>query len=723
MPTDGLYEYVAGGVTGTPPIALDLNDNGLEFVAQSETGAKFDLNGTGPQPTAWLAPNDGWLFIDLNGDNLASDRDELIFVTQVPAATSDLDALRIAYDSNANDLLDAPDTEWSKSRIWQDLNQDGISTADEVMSLAEAEIVSIGLVSDGQSYTGASGAVTVLGRSSFLRSDGSEGTVGDVVLNTQAPISGSFVFSGGADSTYVADADTDWTLSDGVLTGSDGKSVALTGFTNVELRGGDGNNQIEVVSWNGNVTINGGNGADTIILHAGSGANVKVLDTGAGDELDILGTDLDDQILVTANSVNVLPAGSSLPSLHVTYNVGLTTPTGLLRISGGQGADVITVNDTSCRTLELDGSHDGDTYRLVDRDDSTITQISETGTDDAIDTLTVFSRFMPAGDDVRRNEPSSSLQFGNSIEVVETKSVDPILNITGSGTFWVYADAVLLDGVTRWLEGVTDLTITTINNDNTIRVEQIPSTLTTFTINAMAGGDDTLIGLNQTNDWQITGPNSGHLEGTLDVNFSGIENLTGRTGTDTFTFSDGGSISGVVDGGSGADVVDYSASTAGVTVDLGTGRYSNIETLIGSTGDDTLVGPNTATTWNVTGSDSGNVGGLAFSGIENLTGGSAADDFLLSTASVVSGGIDGGAGDNRIEFTGTGVRDVVVVAAEVVTIDSDALNGIVALKYDNIGIIDLNTLGRRSVGQRQRDHHGYFQCRCYCCGRTSCNIG
>ncbi len=106
------------------------------------------------------------------------------------------------------------------------------------------------------------------------------------------PISGIYDFIGGPSSTYVADADTDWTLYDGFLTASDGRQgVNLDGFTNVELRGGSGNNRIEVVSWTGNVTIDGGDGNDTIILHASSGANVTVLDTGAADELDISGTD------------------------------------------------------------------------------------------------------------------------------------------------------------------------------------------------------------------------------------------------------------------------------------------------------------------------------------------------------------------------------------------------------------------------------------------------
>src|SRR5262249_16624609 len=162
------------------------------------------------------------------------------FVSQVPTADSDLEALR-AYDTNDNNLLDPLDADWGKFMIWQDLNQDGISTANEIMSLDTAGIVSISLNSDGVQYTAASGAVTVLGQSQFGRSNGSTGTVGDVVLNADAqtvvrgtqsqPITGTYAFLGGPGSTYVADADTDWTLFNGFLTASDGRqAVNLDGF-------------------------------------------------------------------------------------------------------------------------------------------------------------------------------------------------------------------------------------------------------------------------------------------------------------------------------------------------------------------------------------------------------------------------------------------------------------------------------------------------------------
>ncbi|MGH8399362.1 MAG: hypothetical protein ACRETA_14160, partial [Gammaproteobacteria bacterium] len=66
------------------------------------------------------------------------------------------------------------------------------------------------------------------------------------------------------------------------------------------------------------------------------------------------------------------------------------------------------------------------------------------------------------------------------------------------------------------------------------------------------GGSDTLIGNNLTNAWAITGSNSGTLTDSNGTNnFSGIANLTGGTGNDSFTLSGTGNIGGLIGGGGG----------------------------------------------------------------------------------------------------------------------------------------------------------------------------
>ena len=719
IPTNGQYEYIADRpITGTPPIALDLNGNGLEFVPVS-AGVTFDLDGTGAAPTVWLAANDGWLFIELAADGNVT-RDELSFAATVPDATSDLAALQSLYDNVADNRLTPADARWADFRVWQDLNQDGLSTPDEVKTLAEMGIVAIGLDSDDLQISALSGAVTVLGKTEFTRSDGSIGTVGDVVLNTtiQLPIEGKYDFNGGPDSVYLADADTDWTLYDNFLTASDGREgVDLKDFNDVVLRGGAGNNGIQVFSWNGNVRIDGRGGSDTIILHAGSGANVVLEDSGLGDELTIIGTNAADQINITETVIEVLPVGSTIPSLRVTL---ATPPPGSIRVSGGDGDDVISVTGLSARSLNLDGGEGADEYDLQRADSATFTYISDSGANDGTeDMLTVFvdGPTQPNGyadltaTDVKYNniDLGVDLLFNESIEKFETKSVDPILNLIGNGLFVVTTETVTFNGATHSLSGVTRISITTTGSGSTIDVRAIPPTVECppglpvpgtpptcgFEVNATAGTGDTIMGPDAANTWSINGPDSGSLSGTPNLTFTGVENLIGGSATDLFVFGTAGSISGNLDGGGGDDELDYSSTTTGVTVDLSSGKYTSIETVIGSAGIDELIGPDTGSLWTITGANMGelvdvasSIVQLVFSLIENLTGGAAEDRVVFGTGSTLTGMVGGGGGDNQIDINGDdGVDDVVVVGAPAIV-----FNGL-STTYARFATIEVSTLG------------------------------
>ncbi len=171
-------------------------------------------------------------------------------------------------------------------------------------------------------------------------------------------------------------------------------------------------------------------------------------------------------------------------------------------------------------------------------------------------------------------------------------------------------------------------------------------------------GINTLAGPDVADTWEITGPNAGTLG---QVSFSGIANLIGGTGADTFVFASTGSMSGTIDGGAGANALDYSGDGGlAATVNLAaltatkTGGFANIQNLVGSTSAaDGLIGPNATSTWTLTGINAGTVGALGFSGVENLTGGTAADTFKF-TAGSVTGKIDGGAGANALDYSGDG---------------------------------------------------------------------
>lgn len=164
----------------------------------------------------------------------------------------------------------------------------------------------------------------------------------------------------------------------------------------------------------------------------------------------------------------------------------------------------------------------------------------------------------------------------------------------------------------------------------------------------------TLIGSNVTSTWNITGNSAGSV-GT--VSFNGVGNLTGGTGADTFAFANGAKVSGKIDGGAGVDTLKYSLYTTAVTVNLtsstatGAGSIANLEGMIGGTSAaDTLVGPNQNNTWSVTSKNVGKVNSFTFSGVENLTGGTQNDNFVLTNGIGMGGHLDGGAGLNMLDY-------------------------------------------------------------------------
>ncbi len=168
------------------PIVLDMNGDGhLALVSLHDSQAHFDFNGDGVrEATAWVGPHDGILVFDANGDHVANNAGEISFAHFSLAATSDLDGLRLAFDTNHDGVLDAKDAAFSMFGIWQDANGDGTTDAGEFHTLAEDGIASLQLVSDGHLYTAANGDAVVLGQTTFSHTDGSTGILGDVAFAT-----------------------------------------------------------------------------------------------------------------------------------------------------------------------------------------------------------------------------------------------------------------------------------------------------------------------------------------------------------------------------------------------------------------------------------------------------------------------------------------------------------------------------------------------------------
>jgi hypothetical protein len=168
-----------------PPVVLDLDGDGLEFVAMGNESnhVLFDFDGNGTKETAaWVGQDDGFLVYDANSDRRVNDGSEIAFADMTAEADTDLEALQVVFDSNGDARLTSDDAEFSRFGVWQDANGNGSTEVGEFRTLDEMGIVSLGLNSNGVSYSAANGQVTVHGEASFMYQDGSQGLLGDASL-------------------------------------------------------------------------------------------------------------------------------------------------------------------------------------------------------------------------------------------------------------------------------------------------------------------------------------------------------------------------------------------------------------------------------------------------------------------------------------------------------------------------------------------------------------
>ncbi|WP_245502896.1 beta strand repeat-containing protein [Rhizobium ruizarguesonis] len=196
---DGVtYHYNASG-NKIGPVLLDLDGDGhvdlrpidLTNVVASPT---FDWDGDGVRdPTAWVGPSDGFLAIDLASDGTAGpdgvidQAKELAFSLWAKqdgeaGSISDLDGVRLVFDTNHDNVLNADDERWNEFRIWRDSNQNGVTDQGELLTMTDAGIKLINLMPtrDG-SQAFADGSI-ITGTSSYETLDGSKHLVADASL-------------------------------------------------------------------------------------------------------------------------------------------------------------------------------------------------------------------------------------------------------------------------------------------------------------------------------------------------------------------------------------------------------------------------------------------------------------------------------------------------------------------------------------------------------------
>lgn len=172
-----LFDDILDSFKNPPPspLVLDLDGDGIELMALQGSSVHFDLGMDGfAELTGWVAPDDALLALDLDENGRIDDGSEL-FGDQTGFANGFL-ALA-AHDSNGDGVIDAQDSAFANLLLWQDANGDGVSQADELISLADAGIESISVAATSVSYQVAGN--DVLWQAGFSRSGGAAGIVVD----------------------------------------------------------------------------------------------------------------------------------------------------------------------------------------------------------------------------------------------------------------------------------------------------------------------------------------------------------------------------------------------------------------------------------------------------------------------------------------------------------------------------------------------------------------
>lgn len=135
------------------PIIIDLSGHGYHLTSAAN-GVRFDLDADGyMEDVAWTSGDaaNAFLCLDINGNGAIDSGSELFGNYSVlpdgSRATNGFAALA-AYDSqrfggNANGWVDSDDAIWPQLRLWVDINHDGVSQSNELMTLDAAGIVRI----------------------------------------------------------------------------------------------------------------------------------------------------------------------------------------------------------------------------------------------------------------------------------------------------------------------------------------------------------------------------------------------------------------------------------------------------------------------------------------------------------------------------------------------------------------------------------------------------
>ena len=202
-------KYLEGAASRPPvnqdPLAIDLDGDGIETVGINGSTILFDHNADGVKTgTGWVKAADAWLALDRDGNGMIDSGRELFGIDTLVSGTAGVDAVyaRTGFEAlktldtgsgaagsagAGDNIFNADDAAFSQVRLWQDLNQDGLSQTHELFTLAQKGVSGISLVASGTTINLGNGN-TVSGTAVVTRTNGSNTVAGTVSVSVESSV-------------------------------------------------------------------------------------------------------------------------------------------------------------------------------------------------------------------------------------------------------------------------------------------------------------------------------------------------------------------------------------------------------------------------------------------------------------------------------------------------------------------------------------------------------
>ncbi len=355
LTVEGTHTYIAGGWRvhnkWGAPVVLDIDGDGVELVSQDESHAFFDLDGDGfKENVGWVSSEDALLAIDIDGDGTIDKAEEVNFTLHHEDAETDLDGVRLAFDSNQDGVLDAQDERFADFRVWQDADGDGVSDEGELKTLSEAGIASIGLEAerDDQEIDGnilhrttemtmEDGTTAEVGDAAFLMSDVSYRENEDGTLDYKSRDGTSAKYGTSEDDVIVADD------NGGLVVGGAGDDLLAGGNADDWIVGGEGADTLRGAAGHDNLFFDG---QDEV--HGGDGFDVAISTDDEGVSLDLGEAEIEvavgaggDDTFVGSDQADVIVGGGGADTINAGAGDDLIVGDGSDEINGGDGLDTV----------------------------------------------------------------------------------------------------------------------------------------------------------------------------------------------------------------------------------------------------------------------------------------------------------------------------------------------------------------------------------------------